>query len=166
MELSMQTEADASPAVQLAELRARAETELLGAIFAEPAAGVAAAGAAGISFHDFGQPDLRIIFLAAETAGARGAEVVCVLARRALQDGGFWDDSQVAGNHSRSMLWSDASLAALATSAYPNAELVRVRAERLLWLIRAEHIGQKLLNRAEAVLQMAVSPVSFARRLV
>src|SRR5947207_588900 len=121
MQYAPETENDSPPELRLAALRATAEVELLGAVLARPADLVAIAEREGIAQWDFGQDDLRLIWLAAKIAGERGAAAVCLLARRALQAEGLWDDTQIGGNWRASMLWSNESLARLADSAYPNA---------------------------------------------
>jgi hypothetical protein len=121
-----------SLAVRLAEERADAELELVGAILAAPAVGVSAAERVGVTPHLFSQDDLQALYIVTAHARHRERLAVLRLARAMLRDLGMWDDYDTR-DFTRGMSWGHESLVALACS-YPGPSLVPLRARQLIEL--------------------------------
>jgi hypothetical protein len=136
-------------AAALWDARAAVELELVSAILSDPARGMAYATDTGLSPHHFAAEDAQLIYCACEVGPRWDVGAVLRLARLALWDGSYWDSH--APSHTRGPLWSDASLANLATS-YPGPGMVPHLARQLIDLYQRLHIAQACLRRARRLL--------------
>lgn len=116
-------------ACELAEQRARVETELMGAIFSDPARGIEAAERAGITRDSFHHDDLRLIFIAVDFLRAFDKPLIVRVTGKFLASEGYWDETD-RRSFARSMIWNPASLDSLANS-YPGPVAVAMLARQL-----------------------------------
>lgn len=132
-----------------------AELDLIGAILADHRRGIVIAESLGVAPHHFAQPDLRILFCAADLGRHLDKAGVLKLARRALREADLWDPQQIAGNAGHTMRHSDATLCAIACSWPAGIVGVRPCAERLFDLLERRQRAVELLNLANAALEAA-----------
>lgn len=124
----------------------RAGVELLGAVLADPARGVAIAEDVGVNQHTFPGDDLKRIWLAADVARDEGQGAVLRLAETVLREIHCWDDANPAGNFEISSRWSRATLFALASSYYHNEPIIRRLSRKLVDLDERELHARRLLD--------------------
>jgi hypothetical protein len=120
-------------AVEFAQKRAEAETEMVAAVLADSARAVPLAEAEGVVFHCFSHPDLRLVYLAADVLRDSPVLDVLVLARRALKAEGYWCAD---GPISFGMRWSNETLSALAFHVPFHADATVMLAR---WLVDLDH---------------------------
>lgn len=130
-------------AIEFAQLRDRAEFDLIEVAYADPPRGIAVARAAGVSRSHFARDDLRLLWLAAEVCDGRDLPSTLRVARRELRNAHFWDASQIKVNLG-SMQWGEQTLAALASSWFFSEPLVRLRAQKLLHIVERQRHAEQL----------------------
>lgn len=150
------TESDWQPlaklAMKFAHQREQCELELLESIYADPVRGICIAEGEGVTQFDFSQPDLKLIWLAADIARAHGKKVILRVARRALRAEGYYDPTQTASNFGN-MRWSDVTLSHLATTWFFSSSLIRQRARRLVAVVARQRRAERLYREMIGTLQ-------------
>jgi len=139
------------PAIALAQERARAERHVIECILADPPKMLAIADGESLTQWDFGQPDHRILFLAARLAADCGRGAVLRLARAGLMAFKLWDGGRPRG--SRAMMHSDATLSELATAEPANRAICRFAVRRLRRIVARQRRARRLLIEARRLME-------------
>jgi hypothetical protein len=124
--------------------------DLIGAIWPNPVEAVPIVAQEGIADSIF-TDDLRVLFLVCDIARQYADADRRRLARRALFANRFWDDAAPAFECGR-LLWSDASLAALAEGHFHSPQLIRLNARNLIRLRVAQRDAAEHLREARRLL--------------
>jgi hypothetical protein len=116
-------------AAALAEQRAEAELECVATVLPDTGTLVPVAVAEGIHAGCFTQPDVRLIWCAAEVSAGEPLVNTLKLARRALEADRYWSDTAAIGS---GVVWCDENLAGLAERFFRSRTHVIYHARRLL----------------------------------
>ena len=136
--------------------RIELESTVVGSVLCDAGRGIPIAEKAGITPQVFGQEDLQLIYTACDLLRNSTLIKVLSLARRALQDEGYWNPKGPIGSTGCS--WSNETLEAYARSWFHSATLIETSAYRLIDAIAREAEIRQLQSRIVGLITGEISP--------